>query len=131
MRSADDRALARRRGREAEDAVAADLGARGALVLGRNVRLGRDEIDIVVREGATLVVVEVRTRTKSSFYRGGAFASVGPKKKELLLRAAKKLLDGPYANDAAIERLRIDVAVVTWDASGASSIAYARGAVTA
>jgi Holliday junction resolvase-like predicted endonuclease len=39
--------------------------ARGAAVLGRNVRVGRGEIDLLVRFGSKRVAVEVKTRVGS------------------------------------------------------------------
>ena len=51
-------------------------------------RLG--EIDIVARDGATTVFVEVRRRASSAF--GGAAASITAKKRARLLRAARHYL---------------------------------------
>lgn len=50
------------RGRAAEALVASHLETLGLIVLARNARVGRDELDLVVLDGATLVVVEVRAR---------------------------------------------------------------------
>ncbi|HKE02313.1 MAG TPA: YraN family protein [Planctomycetota bacterium] len=50
-------------GRLGEDAVAREYERRGARVVGRNVRTPEGEIDLVVRDGAALVAVEVKTRT--------------------------------------------------------------------
>lgn len=44
-----------------ESIAARFLQRRGATVLDRNVRIGRDEIDLVVRLGETRVAVEVKT----------------------------------------------------------------------
>ncbi len=38
------------------------MTARGATILGRNVRVGRGEVDLLVRFGTQRVVVEVKTR---------------------------------------------------------------------
>lgn len=48
--------------RRGEDAAAAHLAARGYRILGRNVRFRHGELDIVARDGATIVFVEVKTR---------------------------------------------------------------------
>lgn len=50
-------------GRYGEDVAARHLVARGLVLLERNWRCDEGEIDLVLREGATLVVCEVKTRT--------------------------------------------------------------------
>jgi putative endonuclease len=75
-----------------------DLGARGERLaaehyrrqggrcLAMNWRHGRDELDLVVLEGAVLVFVEVKTRTAE---RGGeGYWAVNRRKKKALRRAA-------------------------------------------
>ena len=42
------------------------LVARGFRVIGRNVRAGRREIDLVVSRGSTIVLVEVKFRRRAS-----------------------------------------------------------------
>jgi putative endonuclease len=61
--------LARRRlGTLGEDVAAAHLQAAGLEILDRNWRDGRrGEIDIVAREGQTIVIVEVKTRSSRAF----------------------------------------------------------------
>ena len=50
-------------GQQAEDTAAKHLRRKGYRILERNVRAGRYEIDIIARDGDTLVFVEVRSRT--------------------------------------------------------------------
>ena len=45
-----------------EDLAARHLRKLGFKILDRNVRLGRNEVDIIARDGDTIVFVEVRTR---------------------------------------------------------------------
>ena len=45
-----------------ESLAAAYLAERNAIIVGRNVRAGRGEIDLLVRMDSTLVAVEVKTR---------------------------------------------------------------------
>ena len=74
-------------GHDAETMAAAFLSARGLAIVERNYRCRLGEIDLVSREGATTVFVEVRRRTSSSF--GGAAASITSAKRLKLLRAAR------------------------------------------
>ncbi len=48
--------------RRAEELVASLLEERGFEICGRNVRVGRLELDIIARRGSLLVVCEVRSR---------------------------------------------------------------------
>jgi putative endonuclease len=64
------RTLAQRAGDAAEDDVAARLSARGWRLLGRRVRAGRSELDLVAVDPGpprTLVIVEVRWRRRRDF----------------------------------------------------------------
>lgn len=75
------------RGALAEDAAAEFLAGRGLKLLERNYRCRFGEIDLVLRDGRTLVFVEVRYRKDRSF--GGAAESITSAKREKLLRAAR------------------------------------------
>ena len=79
-----------KRGVEAEAMAAAFLEAKGLRVIERNYRCRLGEIDLVAREGATTVFVEVRQRASSAF--GGAAASITAAKRQRLLRAARHYL---------------------------------------
>ncbi|MCR4425195.1 MAG: YraN family protein [Firmicutes bacterium] len=56
-------------GRAGEDIAELYLTRLGYTILGRNIRLGRGEIDILAKAGSTLIVVEVKTRLTSAFGR--------------------------------------------------------------
>jgi putative endonuclease len=58
-RSAIERRDLARRG---EELVAALLEQRGFAICGRNVRVGRLELDVIARRGSLIVVCEVRSR---------------------------------------------------------------------
>ena len=62
----------------------------GLKLVERNYRTRFGELDLVMRDGNTLVFVEVRYRRDSRF--GGGAASVGPAKREKLTRAAQGFL---------------------------------------
>lgn len=74
-------------GTAAEDAAAAYLAAQGLQLVERNYRCRFGEIDLILRDGRTLVFVEVRYRRNRDF--GGAAESITAAKRERLLRAAR------------------------------------------
>lgn len=80
----------RTRGALAEDLAAAYLQLRGATLLARNVRGGGGEIDLVVRDGASMVFVEVRLRGVGAW--STAAGSVGGTKARRLRSCARWLL---------------------------------------
>ena len=69
----------------------------GWRILGRRVRLGRDELDLVARAGEVLVFIEVKTRVNEDFGRPASAVDRG--KRHSLSRAAvrylKKLRERP------------------------------------
>ena len=76
------------------------LRQKGYAILGRRVRVGRrDELDLIARDGAVLVFVEVKTRKSETF--GRPNAAVNRAKRHYLSRAAvrylKHLQDPPDA----------------------------------
>ncbi len=73
-------------GRRAEQAAQRYLVERGLRPLGSNLHNRYGEIDLLMRDGETLVFVEVRYRRRADF--GGALASVDARKRGKLLRAA-------------------------------------------
>ena len=79
-----------RLGVDAEALAAAFLEARGLQIIARNYRCRLGEIDLVARDGATTVFVEVRRRASQAF--GGAAASITSKKRLKLLKAARHYL---------------------------------------
>ena len=85
-------------GAQAEDAACAYLLGLGWAILGRNVRAGSDEIDILGLEpedAPTVVVVEVRSRSGRGF--GHPQESVDRRKLGKLYRAATALRRGGHA----------------------------------
>ena len=113
-------------GAAAEDAALAHLRAAGLQLLARNVRYPFGEIDLVMREGATLAFVEVRYRSSTRF--GGAFASVTRAKCRKLARAAQAWLKANRAHAAA--PCRFDVVAVTPAAASAAQCEWLRAAFT-
>jgi putative endonuclease len=69
-------------GRSGEDAAVALLEASGYRILARNVRLPGGEIDVVAREGDTIVFIEVKARASASY--GSAVSAVDARKRATL-----------------------------------------------
>lgn len=78
-------------GRQAEDAALDFLRAQGLKLVERNYRCRFGEIDLVMREAAVLVFVEVRMRRSVAF--GGARESITSAKRARLLAAARHYLN--------------------------------------
>lgn len=77
-------------GAQAEQRALAYLEKQGLRLVECNVHSRRGEIDLVMRDGGTLVFVEVRQRRNRRF--GGAAASIGPLKQARMWRAAEAFL---------------------------------------
>ncbi|MDF2862400.1 MAG: YraN family protein [Achromobacter mucicolens] len=80
------RSPTQRRGDHHEAAALRLLLAHGLTLLARNLACRAGEIDLAMRDGNTLVFVEVRARANRRF--GGAAASIGREKQARLARAA-------------------------------------------
>jgi putative endonuclease len=104
------------RGQRAEDLAADFLRRQGLAVEARNVRNRYGEIDIVAREGDTLVFVEVRLRGSAAF--GGAAGSITAAKQKRLLTAANLYLSGfsrqPPCRFDAVLLDTLDIERITW-----------------
>ena len=90
-------------GERAEAAAAAYLGSKGLEILTRNFRCKLGELDLVARDGDTLVFVEVRYRGDGSLC--NPLESITPAKQRKTVRAAMsylqrhKLFDSPCRID--------------------------------
>ena len=92
------------------------LRLRGFAVLARNRAAGGGEVDIVARDGAALVFVEVRCRAEDSWTT--ASASIGALKRQRLRRCAGALARLPEFQWSQ-RTLRVDVVAITLSADGA------------
>jgi len=110
---ADARAQA---GVDAEALAARFLESRGLTIVARNFRVRRGEIDLIARDGETLVFVEVRLRSSARF--GGAAESITAAKRARLVAAAQVYLLGQRGDPAcrfdAILLDRLDPARIDW-----------------
>jgi putative endonuclease len=96
-----------------EELALAHLQAHGLKLITRNYRCKVGEIDLVMLDGATLVLTEVRYRASTDY--GGAAASVTWRKQRRLANAAEHLL----MKRADLKRYpaRFDVVAITADAA--------------
>ena len=95
-------------GRLGEDEAARFLEGRGVRLLARNVRYPDGELDLVAEDGGLLLFVEVKWRRDAA--RGLAAESVTPRKRDLLVRAARRWLS---ENASAGRRtVRFDVVAI-------------------
>lgn len=105
-----------------EHLAARHLTAEGMVLLDRNWRCAAGEIDLVLREGRTLVVCEVKTRSSEAF--GHPFEAVTPPKVRRLRRLAAAWLT---EHDLRVPEVRIDLVAVLRPRAGAASIEHVRG----
>jgi putative endonuclease len=98
----------RQLGDQGEDLAAAALKKQGYKILGRNYATPLGEIDLIARQGKTLVIVEVKTRKSTRF--GSPQESVSLSKQNRLRRLADY-----YLKDQRLTRtpVRFDVVAVT------------------
>lgn len=99
-------------GAAAEELAARHLQSRGLKVIARNYRCRGGEIDLVCRDGATLVFVEVRLRKRQDF--GGAAASITPAKQQRLIHAAGHYLAGKPLPDCRFDAVLLDGQNIEW-----------------
>ena len=104
------RAATRLRGFHAEQAVTDHLMRLGHTILYRNYHVGHLELDIVARDGSTIIVVEVRYRGPSAWT--SPLESIDASKQRRLLRATEILWDTHFVDDPTVTTIRIDVACV-------------------
>lgn len=86
------------------------LAGLGMLCLARRYRGGDGELDLVMQDGNTLVMVEVKFRPNSR--RGAGLAAITPGKQRRMLHAAQHfLLEGEWTG----KPVRFDVVEITAD----------------
>lgn len=94
-------------GKWGEDLAVAHLLASGYSIITRNWRYGKEEVDIIARQGNTLVIVEVKTRHSSQFGDPQDFVTKGQQRH--LINAADAFV---IENDLDVE-VRFDVIAIT------------------
>ncbi|MFI3243356.1 MAG: YraN family protein [Akkermansia sp.] len=103
--------------------AASYLRAQGYKLLRRNFRWGDSgEIDIVMRDGATLVFVEVKTRRSREFL--SPLAAVGKEKRALLRHGARQWLTLLWRDDIPT---RFDVVELVLKAQSLPDLVHHKG----
>jgi putative endonuclease len=113
-------------GARAELVVADHLVEQGFVVLGHNIRVGYLEIDLLARKDDLVVVVEVRHRGFGSWQ--GPFESISAAKRARVRRAGRLLWRARFARDRTVNRMRFDVAAVTFGVDDIPSVEYVAAA---
>lgn len=98
----------RQLGDKGEDLAAAILKKQGYKILERNYLTPLGEIDLIARQGRTLVIIEVKTRKSIRF--GSPQESVSVAKQAKLRRLADYYLKDKRLNGASV---RFDVVAIT------------------
>ena len=109
-------------GRYGEDIATRHLVESGMVVLARNWRCAHGEIDVVARDGGTLVVCEVKTRRGLDY--GTPLEAVTARKMVRLRRLATEWLDEAGLDPPDV---RIDVVSVLVRTQGAAVVEHLRG----
>jgi putative endonuclease len=112
-------------GQHWEDVASRYLAAQGIEILARSYACRFGEIDLVGRDGQSILLIEVRARKSSRF--GSAVDSIDRRKQAKLLKAAGYfLMRHPECSGAA---LRIDVVAIDRIASARPEIRWVKNAL--
>lgn len=119
---AKDAGARRRLGQYGENLAARYLGDRGLVVVDRNWRCARGEIDLVARDDDCLVFCEVKTRRSLRF--GDPVEAITTVKLARLRRLAVFWLQ---AHEMSARRIRIDVIAIVRPPSGPAQLRHLAG----
>ena len=103
---------AQARGAEAERRAAEYLERNKLVVIERNFRVRGGELDLICRDGRTVVFVEVRQRSRSDY--GGAAASITAAKQARLILAARHWLAAHGEAPCRFDCVLIDGDNIQW-----------------
>ncbi len=103
----------RSEGRRSEDEAGRYLESRGHVILERNFRAVRGEIDLITRDGHDLVFVEVKSATSGMY--GAPEERVTWRKRRQIGKVALAYITDRGLGDSDC---RFDVVSVTWSGSG-------------
>lgn len=111
-------------GESGEQIALSYLQRKGLTLVHRNYRCKGGELDLVMLDGRTLVLVEVRMRKNDRF--GGAAASITPAKQRRIITAGKHLL--VTRRDLASHAARFDVVAIRGNVFFATQIDWIKDA---
>jgi len=97
-------------GAEGERAAERFLRRHGYTIVARNYRCRSGEVDLIALDRATVVFIEVKTRTQAGF--GSPFEAVHSRKQRQIQRAALHYLGENHLHD---RDARFDVVGVWWE----------------
>jgi putative endonuclease len=109
-------------GQWGEQVAVEHLVSRGCEVVGRNVRTPYGEIDIVARQGDSVIFVEVKTRTSNKM--GLPEESITARKREHMVACAEH-----YAVEHGLDHWQIDVIAVEGKPGTEPVITYFENAI--
>jgi putative endonuclease len=93
-------------GKQGEQSAVNYLIRKGYKIIEQNWRFGKNEIDIIARDGKCIVVVEVKTRNSNYF--AEPETNVTHEKQRILVRAANAYVRNKHLND----EVRFDVIAI-------------------
>ncbi len=105
-----------------EDVALRHLLAQGMVLLERNWRCDEGEIDILLRDGPTLVVCEVKTRT--SYLCGTPHEAITEAKLDRLRRLGQAWI---REHGVSVEEARVDLVAVLRPPKGPAVVDHVRG----
>jgi len=109
-------------GRLGEDVAARHLESEGFVVLERNWRCDEGELDILARDGDTLVVCEVKTRSSQRY--GSPFEAITERKLHRLERLGLRWM---RERGVRPKGMRVDIVSVLMPPGGRRVIEHVRG----
>jgi putative endonuclease len=123
MQARARQARARQLGAYGEELAVRYLTGRGMTLLERNWRCDQGEIDVVLRDGDTLVVCEVKTRSSADY--GSPHQALTAEKWERVRRLAARWMRerGVYAPGG----VRIDLVAIIRPSRGPSRVEHVAG----
>ena len=110
-------------GGQGEDLAVAFLARKGYTIVERNYRCKGGEVDLVARDGKTVVFVEVKTRRSLSY--GVPQLAVNHFKQRQIMKASLTWLSSHRSHDAPA---RFDVVAITLQNSGEAIIDHIQNA---
>jgi putative endonuclease len=109
-------------GRYGEDLAVEHLRSQGLVILARNWRCATGELDVIARDGSSLVICEVKTRRSCAY--GTPAEAVGPRKLRRLRELALRWLDEQQLH---VPDIRFDVIGIVQPAAGRPVLQHLRG----